>query len=146
MMQVTSLQWLRSRSTKKLFCFSHNQQGPWNTHHEPKLQRSGHTSEIGPQNKWVLNWWVLNCAAVGVKEEKSSTNLRDVRVPINVANVFIGQPCKKIDQMLERRRTCYTENYDNYSLSCYIKINIWLDWLRKMKPIYYRASDWCVFC
>lgn len=47
----------------------------------------------------------------GVKEikfKKKPTNLRDVWVPINVANVVIGQPSKEIDQMLERcRTTCY---------------------------------------
>ena len=43
-----------------------------------------------------------------MEREEKKTNLRDVRVPINVANVVIWQTSKEIDQMLQRwMTTCY---------------------------------------
>lgn len=50
------------------------------------------------------NKQVLNCV-IGGGKKKRATNLRDVRVPVNVANVVIGQASKEIDQMLRRCRT-----------------------------------------
>lgn len=38
-----------------------------------------------------------------------TTNLRDVRVPINVADVVVGQAGKETDQMLQRCRQRVTE-------------------------------------
>lgn len=35
-----------------------------------------------------------------------STNLRDVRVPVYVTDVVIGQPSKEIYQMLQKHRKC----------------------------------------
>lgn len=53
----------------------------------------------------VKNKQVLNSGG----NKTRPTNLRDVRVPINVANVIIGQASEEIDQMLQRcRTTCYT--------------------------------------
>ena len=37
--------------------------------------------------------------------KRRATNLRDIRVPINVANVVISQAGKQTDQMLQRSRT-----------------------------------------
>lgn len=36
---------------------------------------------------------------------EGATNLRNIRVPVNVANVVIGQAGKEINQMLQRRMT-----------------------------------------
>lgn len=56
----------------------------------------------------ISNLKVLNCN-VGGGKKKRTTDLGDVRVPVNVANVVIGQASKEIDQMLRRCRTaCYT--------------------------------------
>lgn len=89
-----------------IVCFSEAQQWPWNTHREAISWRSsGHTWQHVPQiskqtsTKTCSRWW---------RAEKK-TNLRDVRVPINVADVVIWQASKEIDQMLQRwMTTCYT--------------------------------------
>lgn len=89
-----------------IVCFSEAQQWPWNTHREAISWRSsGHTWQHVPQiskqtsTKTCSRWW---------RAEKKA-NLRDVRVPINVADVVIWQASKEIDQMLQRwMTTCYT--------------------------------------
>lgn len=89
-----------------IVCFSDKQRRPWNTHHEPIPERMitwelhKCSTNLETNEHYIVKWrW----------KRKKATNLRDVRVPVNVAYVVIGQASKEIDQMLEGcKTTCYT--------------------------------------
>lgn len=87
-----------------IVCFSDKQQWPWNTWPWAKMTKVWKSvPQTSKQTSyWYSGWWK------GVIHKKMETNLWNIIVPVNVANVVISQASKQIDQMLQRCRTaCY---------------------------------------